>query len=125
MKGWAVTFSLATMLAAFHPDAAAARRLILGDATLATLFFWIIDAIWKGYQNAYRNLLALYEHQIAEGNLTRATGLLEGWAKFHTSGAWPVHMVQSSSLLPYLPIVLIGLALLLAAQQKSGPTGQP
>ncbi|MEM9046382.1 MAG: hypothetical protein AAGC81_16990 [Pseudomonadota bacterium] len=125
IKGWAVAISLATMLTAFHPDLKSFRRLILVVSVLTASLFWITDAVWKGYQSAYLRLLTYYEGLDTQGSgiagASRAEFLnpIEGWKTYHDKWEWLANMFITSALLPYLPIVVLGLVLIFVAPGRA------
>lgn len=53
LKGWSVTVALAAIFAVYSENLGAQGRVLLWSAALCALPFWVLDAIWKIYQQAY------------------------------------------------------------------------
>lgn len=72
IKGWSVTVGLAAILAIYSDRIGKTARPAIWLAALSTIPFWIMDAYWKSFQNAYLTTLLRYEThpacQIGEGS---------------------------------------------------------
>lgn len=112
IKGWAVAISLATMLSAFHAEREAYRRVILILSIVTASMFWVTDAVWKSYQNAYLELLESYEKLSASSTPNAFKGTVLGWKDHFSEFDFIANMFLSSSTLPYIPIIIFGVIVL-------------
>jgi hypothetical protein len=61
IKGWSVTIGLAAIIAIYSQQIGRLGRAALWVASLSTIPFWLMDAYWKSFQNAYLDALVKLE----------------------------------------------------------------
>ncbi len=57
IKAWSITFSMAVLVGAFTSHASA----VLPIASVASLLFWILEAVWKSFQLGYYHRIEAIE----------------------------------------------------------------
>lgn len=80
LKGWSVTVALAGMLAAYSNSVTRNGRIALVLATLSTVPFWWIDALFKSWQQGYERVLESFESSCEA--IVPVMGL---WSEMHVS----------------------------------------
>jgi hypothetical protein len=109
IKAWSVTTSMVGIAASFlHPDAGALSLL----AALASLSFWITEALWKEFQQCYFPRLRTLERAFSTENATEIPFRInQSWSQtYHSYGliryvrilTWP-HV-----MLPHVFIIICG-----------------
>jgi hypothetical protein len=109
IKAWSVTTSMIGIAASFlHNDA----RVLSLLAALASLSFWMTEALWKEFQQCYYPRIRELEHAFATGNTAeRPFRINQTWSqtyhsydlkRFVRSSLWP-HI-----MFPQVFIVVVG-----------------
>src|SRR5437868_6915089 len=68
IKAWSVTTSMVGIAASFLHSEASALSLL---AALASLSFWMTEALWKEFQQCYYPRIRALERALATGNATK------------------------------------------------------
>lgn len=112
IKAWSVTTSMAGIAASFlHSDASALNLL----AALASLSFWMTEALWKEFQQCYYPRIRALERAFATRNATeRPFRINQTWSQTYHSyrlkryiqvSLWP-HV-----MFPHVFIVIAGIGI--------------
>jgi len=109
IKGWSVTASLAGIGVALKE----ANPNLLLVASSSALLFWITEALWKSFQQAYYPRIRAIEDYMRSGGEIElgSPSILRSW-----SLAWRWHdfiriMPWGHVCLPHAPIFLVGIIL--------------
>ena len=116
LKGWSVTVALAAIVAVYIERVGAYGKVVLWIAALSAVPFWMLDALWKGYQKAYLERLAFLEsiefHGVA-GNCTvpsvHKLGIIIDWKSGFDSLNW-ISIVRDTAF-PHLFVLVLGIVL--------------
>lgn len=109
MKGWSVTASLAAVVAAFTQKVPALLLL----ASASALLFWVIEAIWKSFQQAYYpRLRAIEDFMHGVGNEEFGSPeIAHSWSAAWRRNSFARIMWWGHVCLPHVAIVVAGLLL--------------
>jgi hypothetical protein len=109
IKGWSVTASMAAIAAAFTQSAPALFLL----ASVSALLFWIIEALWKVFQQAYYPRLREIEDYMrgvpSEG--FSSPDIVKSWSSAWRRTSLSRVMCWGHVCLPHVAIVVAGLLL--------------
>ena len=129
IKGWSVTVGIAALIAAYsQPLSEGAGRVGVFVAALATLPFYLTDALWKTYQDAYAVRITAIEAQYrgpfnVDFGLPQSwsdVGLLQSWSDWEN--AYDSYSLQSimnylgalinpSVFMPHVFVLIVGIVL--------------
>ena len=110
VKQWSVTLSMAGIGAAFIEGKAIVLLLASGSAFL----FWIIDALWKSFQNANYYRLNHIDRYLngEEYRDFKYPFITASWGRGHKKGPSILKiMFWSQVYLPHAPVVILGVIL--------------
>ena len=84
IKAWSITGSLAAIVAGFVKEDGKSHPELFLVASIASLFFWLVEGHWKTFQQAYYRRIREIEKWFREGeaeiaNLQIATSWSAGW----------------------------------------------
>ena len=109
IKGWSVTASLTAIGIGLKEK----LDYLLLVASFSALLFWIVEALWKSFQQAYYPRIRSIEDYMRSGVSAEfySPGILRSW-----SSSWKWHhfipiMVWGHVCLPHVAIFLVGLVL--------------
>lgn len=112
LKGWSATVGLAALLAVYSEKLGKLGRRSVIVSSLSVVPFWITDAFWKAYQNAYTERLSFLEGISNCADVPDYTfGMFESWDSTHNWYDWAVWLPMPSVFLPHALIVALGLIL--------------
>ncbi|TLP48345.1 hypothetical protein FDK21_01380 [Cohaesibacter sp. CAU 1516] len=109
LKGWSVTIGLATILAVYARPRTRAGAMTMLFAALSALPFWITDAVWKSYQNAYVPRIKALEENIAcaadgEIDFNIYSSWRPNWGEFD----WLGLIFKANVMMPHVFVLALG-----------------
>jgi uncharacterized membrane protein len=109
MKGWSVTASLAAVGAAFTQKAPS----LLLMASTSALLFWVIEAIWKSFQQAYYPRIRAIEDFMhgAGSEKFSSPGISHSWSASWRRNSFVRIMWWGHVCLPHVAIFVAGILL--------------
>lgn len=111
IKAWSVTFSLATIAAGFVEDAALLA--LLGG--LSAVGFWLVEGLWKAFQDGHYARLGVLEDALQRGVLPDAPAISASWSQQYDGGRrLPRVLFYRHVLLPHLLVFAFGVIAALA-----------
>lgn len=114
IKGWSVTIGLAAIIAIYSQQIGRLGRAALWVASLSTIPFWLMDAYWKSFQNAYLDALIKLEGEPHCNIVNEPTLSLIGlWRKEYGSLDFLGLLYHPSVAQPHAIILAIGIYLVL------------
>jgi hypothetical protein len=114
IKGWSVTIGLAAIIAIYSQQIGRLGKAALWIASLSTIPFWLMDAYWKSFQNAYLDALKKLEAEPHCGVVNEPTLSLVGlWEQEYDSLDFVGLLYLPSVALPHAIILAIGIYLVL------------
>ncbi|PDV98232.1 hypothetical protein [Candidatus Chloroploca asiatica] len=114
IKNWSVTFSFAAITGAFVSKA----PLVFLVAAGAALGFWIIDALWKTFQQSYYGRIeAIEAHFVSADQSIRPLQITRFWVRsWRQSGTKSIgrHFLWPAVALPHVLVIIVGITLYLS-----------
>ncbi len=112
LKSWSATVGLAAILAVYSDKIGSSARIAVIAAALSAIPFWVIDAFWKSYQNAF---LARIEDLEKIVSCTKDSayrfGIVTDWQDAHNWYDWLTVLHMPNVALPHVFTLLLGLYL--------------
>jgi hypothetical protein len=109
IKSWSVTSSLAAIGFALKEE----RPVLLLVGSASALLFWVIEAIWKSYQQAHYPRIRAIEDFMRGGSSTELSSpsIMRSWSKSWRWNSFIPIMVWGGVCLPHIAVVIVGLLL--------------
>jgi hypothetical protein len=111
IKNWSVTFAFAAIAGAFTSKA----PIVFLVAAGASLGFWIIDALWKGFQYAYyHRIIEIEDYFLGKTASLKPLQITHAWSSAWKAGGWKkpvICILWPAVFLPHALVVILGVAL--------------
>jgi uncharacterized membrane protein len=115
IKGWSVTVSMAGVAAVYSGKVSAAVFIL---AAVASLMFWFIEALWKGFQQAYYPRLRAIEDHFNGGTPLPCLQINKNWTVAYLKEQAPKRVLEvmlwPHVAFPHVVILVFGIALWIA-----------
>lgn len=112
LKSWSITAGLAAIIAVYSGKFNNFGRVAIVIAALSAIPFWITDALWKSYQNAFKSRLdALELIRDCTESSNYGFGIMSGWRSAHSNYDWLTLIFTPNVALPHAFVLFLGLYL--------------
>ena len=111
LKGWSVTVSLAAIVAAYSETIGTQGRIAVWGSAISAAVFWLTDAYWKSYQEAYRVILKEMESTWSCTEGSQAPTLMVDWKENYHMWDFLTVLHLPSVALPHAFVLVLGVAL--------------